>query len=802
MKIVDKLKNHYLAKCAYIKYVKKLSLEDHVILLESQQSKEYGGNMYYIAKELNDNSEYADFKIFLSVTKGKVEKARAFYALKGLSRIQIIESNTKRYYRLMASAKFLMSDNTFLPFFIKKEGQIYFNTWHGTPLKTLGKKIHNDMHDIGNTQKNFVAADYLLYPNEYTKDHMLEDYMLKNLCHNRFLIDGYPRNTAFFNDKLKESIRKKYQLENKQVIAYMPTWRGTLTKKNNAIMEANIQYILEEFEDNLRDNQVVYVNLHPIESASVDFSSYQKVKPFPDDYETYEFLNIADVLVTDYSSVFFDFLNTGKKIILYTYDKLDYLSSRGVYRKLESFPFPIVESMSGVISEINTPKSYDDQELRLEFCKYDDMNATARLCQRVILDRNMGIQEGLIEDNQKENVFIFAGRLANNGITSSLKNLVNHIDKTKRNYYLLVSTRDVKKNLDILEEFSQQINYYAFKGMMNLTITQKIKLILYKLNIIKTDRHIKHMKEAYRYELKRMFAGARVDTLIQFSGYGNQRINLFSCFDGNKIIYVHANMLEEINLRKNQRRDVLHYAYNAYDKVAVVTEDIIDSTYQISKRKDNIFVCHNVIDYETIQKKSNEKLEISEVTAVYPKQSDLYQKLSEEKTTKIVNVGRFSPEKGQMRLLDAFAKIHQTDPDTVLIIIGGSSYGNYYSQIIKHIEQLQLTDSVVLVKNLPNPFPLIKCCDFFILSSFAEGFGLVVAEADVLGLPVVSVDISGPRNFMKKYKGYLVEDSTDGIVQGMMRGLHHQIQPMNIDFRQYNQEAVQEFDRLFMISEE
>ena len=166
-----------------------------------------------------------------------------------------------------------------------------------------------------------------------------------------------------------------------------------------------------------------------------------------------------------------------------------------------------------------------------------------------------------------------------------------------------------------------------------------------------------------------------------------------------------------------------------------------------------------------MQKKSNEKIEISEVTAVYPKQSDLYQKLSEEKTTKIVNVGRFSPEKGQMRLLDAFAKIHQTDPDTVLIIIGGSSYGNYYSQIIKHIEQLQLTDSVVLVKNLPNPFPLIKCCDFFVLSSFAEGFGLVVAEADVLGLPVVSVDISGPRNFMKKYKGYLVEDSTDGIVQ-------------------------------------
>ena len=110
-----------------------------------------------------------------------------------------METNTKHYYRLMASAKYLMSDNTFLPYFIKKEGQIYLNTWHGTPLKSLGKSIMNDMHNIGNTQKNFVCSDYLLYPNEYTRDHMVEDYMLENLCQNTYLLDGYPRNTAFFD---------------------------------------------------------------------------------------------------------------------------------------------------------------------------------------------------------------------------------------------------------------------------------------------------------------------------------------------------------------------------------------------------------------------------------------------------------------------------------------------------------------------------------------------------------------------------------------------------------------------------
>ena len=56
------------------------------------------------------------------------------------------------------------------------------NTWHGTPLKTLGKKIQNAMYGIGNTQKNFFMADYLLYPNGYTMEHMVEDYMLENLA--------------------------------------------------------------------------------------------------------------------------------------------------------------------------------------------------------------------------------------------------------------------------------------------------------------------------------------------------------------------------------------------------------------------------------------------------------------------------------------------------------------------------------------------------------------------------------------------------------------------------------------------
>ena len=89
--------------------------------------------------------------------------------------------------RLLASAKYLINDATFPNYWIKKEGQVYINTWHGTPLKAMGRKVHNDVF-FGNVQKNLVNADYLLYPNIFTKDVMIRDYMLENISSNSYIL--------------------------------------------------------------------------------------------------------------------------------------------------------------------------------------------------------------------------------------------------------------------------------------------------------------------------------------------------------------------------------------------------------------------------------------------------------------------------------------------------------------------------------------------------------------------------------------------------------------------------------------
>ena len=74
---------------------------------------------------------------------------------------------------IIESAQYLLTEVYFPVGWVKKDGQTYINIWHGTPLKKLGlAKNANGKHKDGNTQKNFIDADYLLYPNEYTKVHI------------------------------------------------------------------------------------------------------------------------------------------------------------------------------------------------------------------------------------------------------------------------------------------------------------------------------------------------------------------------------------------------------------------------------------------------------------------------------------------------------------------------------------------------------------------------------------------------------------------------------------------------------
>lgn len=783
----------YISQTNYLKYVETSSIDDYAILLECQHGTGINGNIFYLLKELCTNVKYKDFKVYISVKKEYEKNILSLLRSYSFQGYQTVRMNTMEYYQTVATSKYLINDNTFLPFFIKRDEQVYLNTWHGTPLKTLGKKINNDFHNIGNTMKNFFVADYLLYPNEHTRNCMVEDYMLENIAQNEIVLNGYPRNTILFDQIQSLKIRKQFDIEDKKVIAYMPTWRGTVANKNKDEQIDEVMMYLKEIDSQLTNNQVMYVNFHPIIHANIQFADFKHIQSFPSEIETYEFLNACDMLITDYSSVFFDYAISHKKIILFTYDKEEYFMDRGVYISIDDLPFPKVDTVKELLAEINAPIQYDDKKFVQEFCSFENKNASSQLLDLVLFNERADLNIENMPNNGKENVLIYAGNFAKNGITSSLMNLLENIDLDKRNYYVTFFSRRVYPYRDTIRALPEGVKYIPVVGKMNASLQEKKLLKDYKKNKVDMGAAYANLKKLYTYEIKRRFGNISFAHVIHFTGYEFKIQLLFSFFkDAKKTIYVHSNMVEELRVRKNQHKETLKYAYAHYDQVAIVTEDMFEPTKEIAGSDEKFVVASNVFDYKTVIKKSQQEIQFDENTKCNIDEQEVKDIVLNKNFTKFINIGRFSTEKGHKRLISAFDKIYKQHPEAYLIIIGG--HGNEYEENIENIQKLESRDHIILIRSMSNPFSILKECNCFAFTSFYEGLGLVVLEADVLGVPVFSTDILGPRGFIEKHNGVLVENNEEGIYKGFEMYYRDEIKPMNTDYEEYNKQAVQEFE--------
>ncbi len=790
-----------LRRMRYTKYLEK-PVKEHAVLLENQQGRTMDGNIYALLCELAKGQEYAAYTLYLTCLKENRKKFKKQLAALGMGKVKLVVRNSMKYNKMLATAKYLLNDTSFVFHFVKREEQVYLNTWHGTPLKTLGKSVKGEAHTIGNVQKNLLAADYLVFPNEFTMNRMVEDFMLNNLGTGEAWLTGYPRNEVFLNTEKREQLRKRYGLGGKKVYAFLPTWRGVVggVVKKGQVNE--LMTYLTQLDAGLPENYVVYVKLHAFNGAAMDYSQFSHIRPFPEDCETYAFLAATDGLITDYSSVFFDYALTKNKILLFTYDEEDYEASRGFYLPLSSLPFPQAKRVDELISYMLADKNYDETEFLKEYCSYDRPDATKAICRKLLLHEDMGIKTCKLPDNGKRNVVIFGGALYNNGITTSLFNLLSQVDKEKTNYTVLYKMEDVKKHPEVLERIPEGVGSLGFSNGLSLSF---MDFVLYKVwtkkGLVPYGIIEKISDKIAKRDSRRLFAGCRVDKMIHFSGYSNDMTTIFRGMSCNKTIYVHNDMEKEIRERRLVRTEVMARAYQEYDSVAVVTEDIKFCAERISKKLPmraekaaEISVAKNIINYQRVLELAEQDITLDIRTKMNVSEERLQEILASD-SVKFINIGRFSPEKGHDRLLTAFDKIHKENPDTYLIIIGGR--GALYEETLKKAQSLDSYDHIVIILYLPNPYSVLKRCDYFVFSSHYEGFGLVLAEADILGVRCVSTDIPGPRTFMKKYGGTLVADSEQGVHDGMKLCLDGKVtSTLSVNYEEYNKEAVAEFERI------
>ncbi|MBR2256211.1 MAG: CDP-glycerol glycerophosphotransferase family protein [Blautia sp.] len=383
-------------------YYKHTRVKENRILFESFHGKDVSDSPYYILEALVNSGEADKYQIYFAVMDKKKQQDRL---LKLWPKIRLVDITSYQYTKILSTAKYLVNNSSFPIYFIRRPEQVYLQTWHGTPLKTLGKNMRLGIESMYNIQHNFLQADYLLFPNAFTKEAMMRDYNLEPLFTGEVVLSGYPRNAVFFDDKGAERIREQLGLTGKTCFAYMPTWRG---QSNHDIQSdrqgGEIAEMLERIDESMSDDQLLYVNFHPIMADALPLEGYRHILPFPAEIDKYEFLNAADALITDYSSVMFDYSVTRKPVILFMYDYEEYMYDRGMYLDVSSLPFYKVYSLEDLLAglasgEYKEAKYWEDEDYISRFIQYDSPDAAQKMLSLVL----EGKKEGLVVQDYSEN---------------------------------------------------------------------------------------------------------------------------------------------------------------------------------------------------------------------------------------------------------------------------------------------------------------------------------------------------------------------------------------------------------------
>lgn len=798
-------KSFLVNKDYYHRYYQNLTeeqVDNNTYLFESKHGQTFEGHIFYLLRELRKEKPKAI--IYLTYQNNK-EKFQSLLDNYGIDNVNLVKIKTVEYYKILATAKYLINDTTFIKRFVKRQEQIYINTWHGTPLKKLGKDL-SDKLAIMNVEKNFFVTDYLIHSNEYTNNVMKNAYQLNGIYKGHNMVAPSIRNSVLFDLDRRDFLRKKLNLEKKKVVVYLPTYRGNYHEGKNA---QQIVKDLKLIDENIDENVNFYVKLHPLD-ADIDFNSFKNIKAIPTDYELYDFLTTSDLLISDYSSIMYDYLNMNKEIVLYLYDQEEYFSTRGVYDDIDDYDFTKIRKIEELIKKINEIKTdyfYDYPQEKAKFTYLDNKNGAKQLVDYLF---NQTKSEKIMEEsliNEKKTIAFYVGDLRDNGITSSFLNTLDNIDFDLYNILVVfISNKNAITGVKKLEKYLDKIAYYPVATYLLGSYKTKMierKYVFSKLEEnLPCDENIVKMINLYNDSL---FGNVKIDYFVHFTGYEStfSLMMAHSKADYRKIIYVHSDMPEEFKNRKIIGSKSIVDAYENADDVVLVNakleKNLVDN---FPRSKENIRVINNFLGHEKVIKQAQEDLQESlndvQVTNFANKnKKDLLNDLKNDNVRTLIAIGRMDKVKGFDRLIKAYNEVMGNDGNYRLIIITINNEPLIYKQLKKEIQAGNAKDKIYLLSRMNNPFPLLKACDCFVLSSLYEGTGLVLFEALALGKQVITTKLDVFDNLLSDKQAIIVENSNKGIVDGLKRYKKGERSSEKFDFSSSDKRSMAEFERVF-----
>lgn len=298
--------------------------DEKLILFNSFGGKKTNDSPRAIFEEMRHDKRFKEYRLVWALQKPETWDGDS---------VEIVKCDTLRYFYTALKAKVWITNSSMergLNF--KKKETICFNTWHGTTIKKMGIDIEQGNESFRG--KENVRADIMLVQGQYDIDIFGYAFQLPE---EKFRCTGLPRNDilAKYTDSQIRKIKEKLAIpQEKQVLLYAPTFREyTKGKQKEVVLEIPLNRQL--WQEKLADQYVVLFRAHYEVARHMEVKNYPVFLDVSDYPDLNDLMIISDALISDYSSIFFDYSILHKPMYCFAYDYEEYVSKRGVYLDLK-----------------------------------------------------------------------------------------------------------------------------------------------------------------------------------------------------------------------------------------------------------------------------------------------------------------------------------------------------------------------------------------------------------------------------------------------------------------------------------
>lgn len=343
--------------------------DNKTILFISFHGRGYSDNPKAIYLYLKEQEDFSDYKFIWAIKNHKQKNIQ-------IDGAKVIEYFSIPYFYYLARSKYWVVNCKLPAYVLKKDEQIYLQTWHGTPLKRLahdievpeGTTFYRSKMSVEEMYQTYDVDvkkyNYMISPNPFCTEVFQSAFAINR---ERLIETGYPRNDILVNtdNKAINTLKEKYGLpKDKKIILYAPTWRDNSYTTKGYTFSLKVDF--DQWKQQLGEEYVVIFKPHYLIVNNFDIEKYKgfvyEVEATNDISELYL---VSDILITDYSSVFFDYAILNRPIYFYMFDLLEYAEElRGFYFDIhETLPGEIVEDELTLLDKIAN-KRYDYDKLK------------------------------------------------------------------------------------------------------------------------------------------------------------------------------------------------------------------------------------------------------------------------------------------------------------------------------------------------------------------------------------------------------------------------------------------------------